>query len=237
MDQLIAPVHSEWQEAVKRALKRVDPFYLALLQSSPTWIPRPQHLLAAFSLPLTATKYILLGESPYPRVESANGYAFWDNAVGTLWSEKGFSKSVNRATSLRNLLKMFLVARGSLRENCSQEAISKLDKSMFIQTATGLFARLMSSGFLLLNASLVYSDGQVQYHARHWLPFIQSIFQWLAHEKPSVELVLLGKIAAKVPKTGLSIGLQAEHPYNLSFITNPQVIQFFKPMDILKHYE
>lgn len=230
----ISQVHPEWRDAIREAYTKLDPLYLQTLNMQSHCLPRPDQLFAAFSMPLSSMRYILLGESPYPRVQSANGYAFWDAAVGSLWSDKGLSKEVNRATSLRNLIKMLLVARGSLSHDFSQDAIAKLDQSSFVQTGSALFERMMSLGFLLLNASLVYSDGQVNHHAKQWRPFIQCILEWLVQHKPSVELILFGKIANNLPKTALPIALKAEHPYNLTFITNPNVIDFFKPMDILK---
>lgn len=237
MLDLISQVHPEWREVIREACKRLEPSYLETLNSQSHCLPRPHQLLAAFSLPLSSARYILFGESPYPRAQSANGFAFWDAAVGSLWSEKGLSKEVNRATSLRNMIKMLLYARGSLHRDFSQDAIAKIDKASFVQTASQLFTHMMSLGFLLLNASLVYSDGQVNYHAKQWRPFIQYILEWLAQNKPSVELVLFGKIADNLPKTSLPIALKAEHPYNLSFMTNPNVIEFFKPLDILKNHE
>ncbi|HAT31470.1 MAG TPA: uracil-DNA glycosylase, partial [Janthinobacterium sp.] len=53
-------------------------------------------------------------EGPYPRAASATGVCFMDGAVGALWSEAGLSKPVNRATSLRNFMKMLLLADGQL---------------------------------------------------------------------------------------------------------------------------
>lgn len=233
-NRLVSQVHPEWQEAIHAAYARLDPLYLETLDTQTHCLPRPHQLLAAFTQPLSSTRYILFGESPYPRAQSANGYAFWDAAVGSLWSDKGLSKEVNRATSFRNMIKMLLLARGSLTADLSQEAIARLDKSALIQTAPALFTQMMSRGFLLLNASLVYSEGQVNYHAKQWRPFIQCILEWLAQHQPRIELVLLGKIADNLPKNTLSIALTAEHPYNLSFMTNPNVIEFFQPMDILK---
>lgn len=235
MNTLIKQVHPEWDKILTDAITKLSPQYVDYLQTSDLWLPGIQSLFAAFSHPLSSTRYILLGESPYPRAESANGYAFWDNSVGSLWSETGLSKPVNRATSLRNLIKMLLVARGDLVHDLSQNAIARLDKSKLIQTASELFSQLMSHGFLLLNASLVYSEGQVNEHARQWRLFILALLEGLAIQKPSLQLVLLGRIADMIPKTTLPIGLRAEHPYNLSFITNPNVVQFFKPMDLLHH--
>lgn len=234
MHDLLSQAHPEWRDALRQACSTLDPLYLETLNTHSHCLPRPHQLLAAFTQPLSSTRYILFGESPYPREQSANGFAFWDAAVGSIWSDKGLSKEVNRATSLRNMIKMLLLARGSLKEDLSQGAITKLDKSEFVQTAAELFTHMMSLGFLLLNASLVYSDGQVNYHAKQWRPFIHCVLEWLAKNKPSVELVLFGKIADSLPKTALTIALKAEHPYNLSFITNSDVIEFFKPMDILK---
>jgi uracil-DNA glycosylase len=235
MRNLIEQAHPQWQPLLERALAVMDIDYLEKLKLTDDWLPGIKSIFAAFSVPLSSTRYILLGESPYPRQQSANGYAFWDLSVHSLWSETGLSKQVNRATSLRNIIKMLLHARGDLSLDFSQAAIARLDKSIYLQTAAQLFEALMAQGFLLLNACLVYRDGEVPFHARQWRPFIHDLFQQLAEHKPSVKLVLLGKIADHVPKTTLSSVLLAEHPYNISFITNPAVIDFFKPLDLLKH--
>lgn len=237
MKQLIKNTHLEWHEILTQAASLLDPDYIHYLKTSKDWLPGSQLVFAAFNQPLSSIRYILLGESPYPRPQSANGYAFWDNDVGSLWSEKGLSKSVNRATSLRNLMKMLLVAQGVLNKNQSQATIALIDKSNYISTGRQLFENFIHHGFLLLNASLVYSEGKVSLHARHWRPFVHCLFELLSRENPNLQLVLFGKIANQVPKTSLSIALQSEHPYNLSFVTNPNVIQFFKPLDLLNNHD
>lgn len=233
---ILSNCHADWKEIVAKALETMDPNYLYQLMHDEHWLPGKERLFAAFSLPLAETQYILLGESPYPRKDSANGYAFWDNAVENLWSEGGLSKSVNRATSLRNWIKMLLVARGELNSNTSQANIALLNKNSLVQTGQQLFEGMMRKGILLLNACLVYSEGRVPYHARQWKPFMQSLFSQLTVVKPSIQLILLGKIAETAAQDKLPIGLIAEHPYNVSFITNQRVIDFFKPLDLL-HYE
>jgi uracil-DNA glycosylase len=228
--------HSDWKEILVQALAVMDQDYLQQLMNAPDWLPGARRLFAAFSLPLDKTEYILLGESPYPRPDSANGYAFWDNAVDSLWSPKGLSTAVNRATSLRNWIKMMLVARGDLDvTNTSQERIAALDKRDLVQTGEQLFCGMMDKGILLLNACLVFSEGKVPYHARQWKPFMQSLFSQLALVKSTVKLILLGKIAETISQDKLSVGLIAEHPYNISFITNQNVIEFFKPLDLLSY--
>ena len=101
-------VHSSWMPCLSRGLSAMDPLYLQELQQKKEWLPGNKNIFNAFSLPLTSVNYVLFGESPYPRIDSANGYAFWDAAIHELWSETGFNKKVNRATSFRNILKMSL---------------------------------------------------------------------------------------------------------------------------------
>ncbi|KTD35284.1 uracil DNA glycosylase [Legionella moravica] len=227
--------HPEWKPILNNAIEVMDKEYLNQLLNDKNWLPGTTNLFSSFSLPLSKTRYILFGESPYPRIESANGYAFWDNAVDELWSSTGLSKQVNRATSLRNMIKMLLIARGSLQEDTSQQAIALVDKTNLVHTAEDLFQGMMNKGILLLNACLVYSEGKVPYHARYWHPFMNSILEQLMMIKSSIQLILLGKIANNIPHDILSVGLIAEHPYNLSFITNQRVIEFFKPLDLLAY--
>jgi uracil-DNA glycosylase len=100
-------------EAGLRAMMEADPAYLPALAGD-DYLPTGGRLFAAFALPLEKVRYVLVGEGPYPRAESATGVCFMDGAVGELWSETGLSKPVNRATSLRNFMKMLLVADGQL---------------------------------------------------------------------------------------------------------------------------
>lgn len=237
MRELIEKTHCQWHELLEKALACVDKNYLAQLQQEQSWLPGKERLFAAFNDPLDQVNYLLLGESPYPRPQSANGFAFWDNAVDSLWSSKGLSKEVNRATSLRNMLKMLLVARGDLNGDCSQPAIANLDKSSYWQTLEQLFNAMRSRGFLLLNACLVYDEGKIAYHARQWQPFISSILNQLAASHNPIQLLLFGKIAAQVDNKNQFKCLICEHPYNLSFIHNPDVLTFYKPLDLLRRHE
>ncbi len=220
----------------------MDGAYLEKLATTEAWLPGPEKIFNAFSLPVSKVNYLLLGESPYPRAASANGYAFWDAAVTELWSPQGMSKKVNRATSLRNLFKMLLVAEGLLKPpHLAQPDIVCLDKTQLAQTNTEFFTQLLEQGFLLLNASLVLhpqaKGGQVRKDALAWQPFIQAVIHFLLAQRPHVEFLLFGKIATIIekllPPTNVK-KLSAEHPYNHSFITNPEVLHFFKPLHLLR---
>ncbi len=196
-------------------------------------MPAKENIFSAFSEPLPNTKYILLGESPYPRAQSANGYAFWDNSVNSIWSKTGLSKEVNRATSLRNMIKMFLYARYDLKQDMSQSAIANLDNSNYLQTINELFNKFLDNGFLLLNSSLIYSENMVMYHAKHWRVFIDSILQQISKYNSDITLILLGKISKQYSNYCGIKTIEAEHPYNLSFITNPKINDFFRPFDFI----
>ncbi len=237
-----------WHSILLRALEAVnaaDPAYLPALAAS-DYLPTQGRLFAAFRQPLQEIRYVLVGEGPYPRAQSATGLCFMDGAVGALWSEKGLSKEVNRATSLRNFMKMLLVAEGSLRlEACNGEALAQASArarapgSGYCQTLAEIEGSLHAHGFLLLNASLVYrpevpplKDG------RAWKPFFQIVLDALA-ERPGMQaptLVLWGKVAELV--SGLHGAerfpkLVAEHPYNLSFIGNTGMQEFFARLRLL----
>lgn len=230
-------VDASWRTCLEQGLASMDSQYLNTLTHRGDWLPGHHAIFNAFTLPMNQTNYVLFGESPYPRQESANGYAFWDGAVRELWSAQGLSKKVNRATSLRNILKMLLVAEGLLApDNTSQSAIAELDKSRFVQTNDAFFQNLIKQGFLLLNATPVLQSGPPTLDAKAWHPFVATILNCLLKSRPQVKFILLGKIANNI--SPLLAGTQndilyAEHPYNLSFIQNTKVINFFKPLHLL----
>jgi len=227
-----------WHICLRLALEKMDPEYLESLYKTTDWLPGHHKIFNAFTLPLKQTRYVLFGESPYPRAASANGYAFWDNAVDELWSETGLSKRVNRATSLRNIIKMLLVAEGILNPGeTTQMDIAKRCKNNLVKTNQALFNNFLAHGFLLLNATPVLRKNQIQKDARAWHPFIRQVLTFIFENQPETQLVLLGNIATLIEKL---IGsrkmhrLKAEHPYNLSFIENPKIIDFFKPLHLLR---
>ena len=225
-----------WHDCLHFALGQMDPDYLANLQENDDWLPGPDNIFRAFSQPLNKTNYILLGESPYPRKASANGYAFWDAAVGELWCGTGLNKTVNRATSLRNLIKMMLIADGQLQPgHTTQSDIAGANKMGLVSTASELFQNFLDHGFLLLNATPVLRISKVREDARAWQPFLREILSFVGLHRPDVTLVLFGRIAASLGH--LADGFNqfiAEHPYNLSFIANPDVLNFFRPLSLLR---
>jgi uracil-DNA glycosylase len=249
---MLALADASWRPVLRKGLAAVaaaQPDYLPALAQS-EFLPTGGRLFAAFVQPLGAVRYVLVGEGPYPRPESATGVCFMDGAVGLLWSEKGLSKQVNRATSLRNFMKMLLVADGMLEAgNTSGEEMVRIGLqaraigSPFIQTLQDLQDNLTRHGFLLLNASLVYRpEVPPLKDAKAWQPCMQIVLTALleraaeeGREPPT--LVLWGKIAEQLkalPANALFPKVVAEHPYNLTFIENETMQNLFGPMHLLK---
>ena len=228
------------------ALHAADAAYLPAL-SNETFLPTQGRLFAAFNQPLEAVRYVLVGEGPYPREESATGFCFMDGAVRELWSAQGLSKRVNRATSLRNFMKMLMVADGLLKpDQTTGEAVARVavnalsPGSSFIQTLPDLQSKLIGQGFLLLNAALVFRPHVPPIkEARAWRPFLEVVLEALASRpvQPAPTLVLWGKIAQwleDLPALSAFPKAVAEHPYNLSFIQNPDMQRLFGAMGLLR---
>jgi uracil-DNA glycosylase len=236
---------ASWRPHLLRGLQAVaeaNPGYLPALAAD-DFLPTQGRLFAAFAQPLDRVRYVLVGEGPYPRAESATGVCFMDGAVGDLWSEAGLSKPVNRATSLRNFMKMLLVADGQLQPGetggaaMAPVAAAALSNGA-IRTLAQLQDNLTQQGFLLLNAALVFRKHVAPaIDARAWLPFLQTVLGVLAAQPEPPTLVLWGKIAeqlAKLPETGRLPQVVAEHPYNLSFIKHRGMQELFGPMKLLR---
>ena len=246
IDTLIerSAVHEDWQSILHESLLTLDSDYLESLLRDDNWLPGANRLLAAFQRERAGISYLLLGESPYPRQASANGIAFYDAAVESLWSEQGLSKAVNRATSLRNLIKTMLLAEGGLQQDddgrITQGAISQLDKSGLVQTLAELFDNLERAGFLMLNATpVLHPHRKPALEARYWQPFLERLLALLAQRATRpITLVLWGKIAKLIeimPASRNYDKLVCEHPYNLSFIDNPDMLQLFAKLRVLRN--
>ena len=235
-------VHPDWRPILEPALATMNRDYLESLIEDQRWLPGADRLLAAFRRDLSGVHYLLVGESPYPRPESANGIAFYDAAVGDLWSDSGLSKAVNRATSLRNIVKTALLAERRIDKDgdgkITQEAIAALDKSDMIRTLPELFANLERAGFLMFNATpVLHPMRKPDKEAVYWRPFLEALLFGLSGRP--ITLVLWGQIAKVVDDLSVSQSfdrLVCEHPYNISFIDNPQMQSLFARLDLLSKH-
>ena len=234
-------VDSSWQEIVEKSYKKLRLEYRDFLEKDEDYFPSFDNFLNAFkTLPLQKAEYVLFGQDPYPRKQSAIGYAFIDGMVGDIFSENGLSKSVNRATSLRNFIKMLLVAKGALsQDNTTQDAIKNLDKRYFISDIMELKDNFEKNGVLLLNMSLIFtSKKETALHVKEFLPFVSGLLTEL--ENRDIGLIMLGNISKdiqkKIPQCNNFKIFEAVHPYNVSFIKDPSVRELFGPMNLLDRF-
>jgi uracil-DNA glycosylase len=233
---MIAQTHASWHQILKEAFAALSSEYQTFLLSDSSYFPDRDNLFNAFKLPLEETKYILFGQDPYPRKESAIGYAFIDGKVPYLFGENGFSKEVNRATSLRNFMKMALRCEGVLKEDFSKEAIIMIDKTPYINSIMQLKENFEKNGVLLLNMALVFTSKEAsKKHIKAWDSFVRSLlFQLQGRE---IKLILFGKMAEVLAKVDEAAPFEKElmpHPYNISFITDERAECLFKPMQLLR---
>ena len=234
----LSGIHPSWYPIVSEAYASLGEGYQTFLSEDRSYFPAKENILNAFkTLPKEQVKYILFGQDPYPRVQSASGYAFIDKKVQSLFSSSGLSKEVNRATSLRNFIKMALVVRGDLSiEDTSQEAISRLDKTQMIDSIEALRLNFEKNGVLLLNTALIFTDKKSSaQHIRAWRPFMQALLEALEPHKP--QLILFGAHAAELKKHFSLENFQSiemPHPYNHRFIADENAHKVFTPMKLLE---
>ena len=227
-----------WNIILEKAYASLDKEYRDFLENDKGYFPASSDYFNAFkTLPREKVKYILFGQDPYPRKESAGGYAFIDEKVQSLFSDKGLSKEVNRATSLRNFVKMALLARGDLHaEDLSQEAITRIDKQDLITSIEALRINFEKNGVLLLNTALIFADKESSNkHVKAWNPFMKTLLKELEEDAP--KLILFGTHAKalkkKLPLENFDT-IEVEHPYNHTFIKNKEVLKLFAPMKLLE---
>ena len=229
---------TSWQPLLDEAYASLSQEYRTFLESNTDYFPTKENYFNAFkTLAREEVKYILFGQDPYPRKQSAGGYAFIDTHVKTLFSANGLSKEVNRATSLRNFMKMALVASGDLDiEDTSQDAIVQVDKSQMIDSIEALRKNFEKNGVLLLNTALVFTDKKSSpKHVKAWRSFMQTLLKGLENE--NITLILFGTHAKELKKHFPLEGFESielEHPYNHTFIANPKALKLFREMRLLE---
>lgn len=197
--RLLCNVHPSWTDLISSALEKMDPVFLKRLEDNPDqWLPGADLCLAAFSVPRDDVKVVWLGESPYPRKQSANGLSFCDASVQNMFDADGGLSPMG--SSLRNILKAWFVAIGKLdAAETDQEHIREMDRGGLVRRVCELFQRGKERGWLWLNASLSFwsiNDGTtpgLSMQICKWLPLIESVL--IDVGKRESRIVLLGEKA------------------------------------------
>lgn len=230
-------VHKSWQKYVQNAFESLSEDYKFFLHTNKDYFPNYDNFLNAFkTLPKTKTKAILFGQDPYPREISASGYAFIDMQVKDIFAKKGLSLEVNKATSLRNFIKMQLKAQNIL-QNPTQQNIAKLDKQKLIYNMNELKNNFEKQGILLLNKALIFTQkSQTSLHVKEFTPFFKTLLASIS--LMPLDIILFGNIAKNIqtllPKEHNFKLISMPHPYNVSFINNKNALEYFSCKNLLK---
>ena len=132
-------------------------------------------------------------------------------------------------------------ASGNGQGKITQAAIAAVDKSQLVQTMAQLFDNLEAAGLLMLNATpVLHPARKPREEAKYWSEFLNQLLLLTAQQSSQrLTLILWGKVAnliATLPAGGAFDHLICEHPYNLSFIDNPEMQNLFAELRILgKH--
>ena len=227
--RLLVPAHQSWHGVLLCALEKMDENFLADLDTNGDWLPSIGKCFSAFSVPRELVQVVWLGLSPYPRPESAAGISFFDKAIGEIFADNdgGFQVNVNKAASLRNMLKAWLVATGRLNGGQTGKAnVESMSRDGLINELSQLFERGKSCGWLWLNAGLSLRtdcDAEEAYHRAEWFPLIKCVLRDVSAR--GGEVVLLGN-DNKVFCYVVDSPLVAPHPRSQGFIQHTKMQEF-----------
>ena len=120
----------------------------------------------------------------------------------------------------------------------TQSSIAEVSKTGLVQNMAQLFDNFERTGFLLLNATpVLHAERKPREEAKYWLEFLNQVLLLTAQQATEpLTLILWGKVAnliATLPAGDAFDHLACEHPYNLSFIDNPEMKDLFAKLQIL----
>jgi uracil-DNA glycosylase len=196
--QLLSDTSSSWFEALKAEFEK--PYMIGLHESlgkelaSQTVLPPLPEVFAAFRLPLSDVRVVILGQDPYPTPGHANGLAF----------------SVHKHVK---------PLPGSLQNIFSELATDVPD---FVRPLTGDLTPWVQRGVLLLNTALSVRAGASNSHADiGWTSFTDAVIRTICAQQKPVVFLLWGKHAQSKSQLILSSGkkhviVKSVHPSPLS---------------------
>ena len=233
--ELLRPVSTFWRDHVAEWLDAVDERFLETLEAD-VWWPGVDSCLKAFTGDV-CPRVVWLGESPYEGEGRATGLSFLDGTVGALFCGDALDASINKATSLRNILKAWFRADCRLHEGCTnKEHVQAMRKDGLAQQLNEVFEHGIKYGWLWLNAGLSIGGSlDKSAHVCGWRPFVSRAIASASEVNATV--VLLGDwaktyrsdVAAERPL------VEAPHPRNESFVEDASMREFLRRWTHLIH--
>ena len=232
---LLRPVSCFWRDKVAEWLDEVDDRFLKTLEAN-DWQPGVDYCMKAFSGNV-CPQVVWLGESPYEGEARATGLSFLDGTVGTIFRGNKLDVTVNKATSLRNMLKAWFRADGRLQEKqTNSEHVQAMCNDGLALQITEVFERGIEDGWLWLNAGL--SVGGTLAKSAHlcgWWPLVCRAVA--SASEANAKVVLLGDWAKTYRSDVVSENLLVEtiHPRNEAFVEDATMRNFLRRWTCLIH--
>lgn len=184
---------SGWDDKLRSFLlgSEMDKILDVLLKEamdSKRFTPPMKHIFRAFEeCPYDKVNVVIIGQDPYPQIETADGLAF------------SCSIKDKPEVSLQHIFK-------AIKESVPEE----LQDS----NPTNNLDRWAKQGVLLLNSAFTCTIGKPGTHYLLWRPFLINVIDSMMWSKPDIVYVFLGKKAQDymdlIPDTGCKIAV--EHP-------------------------
>ena len=223
LNRLLQPVHPSWRNLLGEQLQNLNGAFAEELEADPAWLPGADRCLAAFSIPRCEVRVVWLGESPYPRQESATGLSFQDGAVHEIFRGDGrFVLRINQATSLRNVLKAWFVATDRLAVGqTSSDHVRRMERHGLVAGLAEVFDRGRQSGWLWLNAGLSLRPARPKAaQIRMWEPLVNAVLRDVSAR--GARVALMGKFAERF-ECACRHPLGSVHPRRECFMANQDV--------------
>jgi uracil-DNA glycosylase len=184
---------SGWDDKLRSFLlgSEMDKILDTLLKEamdSKRFTPPMKHIFRAFEeCPYDKVNVVIIGQDPYPQIETADGLAF------------SCSIKDKPEVSLQHIFK-------AIKESVPEELQDP--------NPTNNLDRWTRQGVLLLNSAFTCTIGKPGTHYLLWRPFLINVIDSMMWSKPDVVYVFLGKKAQDymdlIPDTGCKIAV--EHP-------------------------
>lgn len=184
---------SGWDDKLRSFLlgSEMDKILDTLLKEamdSKRFTPPMKHIFRAFEeCPYDKVNVVIIGQDPYPQIETADGLAF------------SCSIKDKPEVSLQHIFK-------AIKESVPEEYQDP--------NPTNNLDRWTKQGVLLLNSAFTCTIGKPGTHYLLWRPFLINVIDSMMWSKPDVVYVFLGKKAQDymdlIPDTGCKIAV--EHP-------------------------
>lgn len=188
METLKAILTPEWYEVLKDEIMKNPEWERYLGGDREDTFPERENTFRAINeIDINKAKVVIFGQDPYPRKESATGYAFWDGKIVD-WNNP-------LSPSLRNLFKSVLVSKGWAKTTDCVADVRRIVTEKQLMQPGAFFKNSIDQGVVWLNASLTFTSKdtkELRRHLKFWKPMIKLIIESLMAKNSDLVFVFWG---------------------------------------------